>query len=45
MKDGQAEGIIYHHDNGRYYYNGIKPQPTAQEAEMPFTQSDEEPPY
>lgn len=45
MKDGQAEGIIYHHDNGRYYYSGVKPQQPAQEAEMPFTQNNDKPPF
>jgi hypothetical protein len=45
MKDGQAEGIIYHHDNGRYYYSGVKPQQQAQEAEMPFTQNNDKPPF
>lgn len=45
LKDGQAEGVIYRHDNGRYYYSGIKSQPTAQEAEMPFTENNDKPPY
>jgi hypothetical protein len=45
MKDGMAEGIIRHEDNGRYYYSGVKPQQPAQEAEMPFTQNNDKPPF
>ena len=45
MNDGQAEGVIYHHDNGRYYYSGVKPKPTEQEAEMTFTQNNDKPPF
>jgi hypothetical protein len=45
MNDGQAEGVIYHHGNGRYYYSGVKPKPTEQEAEMTFTQNNDKPPF
>jgi hypothetical protein len=45
MKDGMAEGIIRHEDNGRYYYNGISQQHKAEEQQMPFTQSDEKAPF
>ena len=45
LNDGQAEGIIYHHENGRYYYSGMKTKPTEQEAEMTFTQNDDKPPF
>ena len=43
IKDGMAENIIYRHDNGRYYYSGIKPK--EQQNEMPFEPTDEEAPY
>ena len=42
IKDGISEGIIYRHDNGRYYYSGVKPK---QEEEMPFEATNEEAPY
>ena len=42
IKDGISEGIIYRHDNGRYYYSGGKPK---QEEEMPFEATNEEAPY
>ena len=42
IKDGISEGIIYRHDNGRYYYGGVKPK---QEEEMPFEATNEEAPY
>lgn len=43
IKDGMAENIIYRHDNGRYYYSGMKPK--EQQNEMPFEPTDEEAPY
>ena len=45
MKDGMAEGLIRHEDNGRYYYNGISQQTKAEEQQMSFTQSDEKAPF
>ncbi len=45
MKDGQAEGIIRHEDNGRYYYNGNATKPQSEQAEMPFTTNEEKPPF
>ena len=42
IKDGVSEGIIYRHDNGRYYYSGVK---SKQEEEMPFEATNEEAPY
>jgi hypothetical protein len=46
MKDGMAEGIIRHEDNGRYYYNGNTQKPQAQQSEMPFeAPTNEEAPY
>ena len=47
MKDGQAEGIIRHEDNGRYYYNsGAAQQPKAEQQDMPFeAPTNEEAPY
>ncbi len=43
IKDGMAENIIYRHDNGRYYYSGMKPK--ERKNEMPFEPIDEEAPY
>jgi hypothetical protein len=43
MKDGQVEGIIYHHRNGRYYYNGAKPK--EQPNDLPFEPTNDEAPY
>ena len=41
IKDGVSEGLIYRHDNGRYYYSGIK----KKQDEMPFEQTEEDAPY
>jgi hypothetical protein len=43
IKDGISEGLIYRHDNGRFYSNGIKPK--EQQSEMPFEPTDEDAPY
>ena len=43
IKDGIAEGIIRHEDNGRYYYNSQ--QPKTEEQQMPFEPINEEAPY
>ena len=46
MKDGQAEGIIRHEDNGRYYYNhGTAQKPQAEQQDMPFTENKNEVPF
>jgi hypothetical protein len=47
MKDGMAEGLIRHEDNGRYYYNsGTSQQPKAEQQDMPFeAPTNEEAPY
>ena len=45
MKDGIAEGLIRHEDNGRYYYNGNATKPQAEQAEMPFTENKNEVPF
>ena len=45
MKDGQAEGIIRHEDNGRYYYNGNTQKPQAEQQDMPFTENKNEVPF
>ena len=45
MKDGMAEGIIRHEDNGRYYYNGNTQKPQAEQQDMPFTENKNEVPF
>ena len=45
LKDGIAEGLIRHEDNGRYYYNGNATKPQAEQAEMPFNENKDEVPF
>lgn len=45
IKDGIAEGIIRHEDNGRYYYCTQQPQPQPEQQQMPFTENKEETPF
>ena len=43
IKDGVSEGIIYKHDNGRYYHIGVKPK--EQQNDLPFESTNEDAPY
>jgi hypothetical protein len=43
IKDGVSEGIIYKHDNGRYYHSGVKSK--EQQNDLPFESTNEDAPY